>query len=60
MTITFEISDVTSLCGEREQNVKVSGLTCGASEMALAQHLTEVIVKEAKDFVVKVKEPTNA
>ncbi len=54
MTLTFEINDVTSLVGEREQNVKVQDLTCSASEMDLAKHLTEVVTKEVKEFINNV------
>ncbi len=53
MTLTFEISDVTSLVGEREQNVKIQDLHCSASEMGLAKHLTEVVTKEVKEFINK-------
>ena len=54
MTLTFEISDVTSLVGPREQNVKISDLHCSASEMGLAKHLTEVITKEVKEYTSKL------
>ena len=53
MTITFEISDMTSLVGQRQQNVKINDLHCSASEMGLAKHLTEVVTKEVKDFINK-------
>ena len=54
MTLTFEINDVTSLVGEREQNVKINDLHCSASEMGLAKHLTEVVTKEVKEYVNKM------
>ena len=53
MTLTFEISDMTSLVGEREQNVKIQDLHCSSNEMGLAKHLTEVVTKEVKEYINK-------
>ena len=53
MTITFEINDMTSLVGQRQQNLKINDLHCSASEMGLAKHLTEVVTKEVKEFINK-------
>ena len=53
MTLTFEINDMTSLVGEREQNVKIQDLHCSASEMGLVKHLTEVVTKEVKEYINK-------
>lgn len=54
MTITFEINDMTSLVGQREQNVKVNDLHCSSSEMGLAKHLIEVVTKEVKEYINKM------
>ena len=54
MTLTFEISDVTSLVGPREQTVKIEDLHCSASEMGLAKHLTEVVKKEVSEYINKM------
>ena len=54
MTITFEINDMTSLVGQREQTVKINDLHCSASEMGLAKHLTEVVTKEVKEYINKM------
>ena len=59
MTLTFEINDMTSLVGQREQNVKVSDLNCSASEMGLAKHLTEVVTKEVKEYINKLDKKEN-
>lgn len=57
MSITFDITDVTSLASKGiEQRVTISNLNCDASEIALAQHLSAVIVREVADFRSK---PTN-
>ena len=57
MIITFEITDVTSLSAQGvQQRVTISNLNCDASEIALAQHLSAVIVREVADFRSK---PTN-
>ena len=56
MIISFEIVDSTTLCGERAQTVKVSDLHCTSDEMPLAQHITNVVVKEARDFINNTKE----
>ena len=59
MTITFEINDMTSLVGDREQNVKIQDLNCSANEMGLAKHLTEVITKEVKEYINKSDKEVN-
>ena len=56
MTISFEIVDSTTLCGERAQTVRVFDLHCASDEMPLAQHITNVVVKEARDFINNTKE----
>ena len=56
MTITFEISDVTTLVGKREQNVNVQNLQCSTNEMGLAKHLTEVVTKEVNEYINKMDE----
>ncbi len=53
MTITFEISGVTSLVGKREQNVTIQNLQCSTNEMGLAKHLTEVVTKEVNEYINK-------
>ena len=53
MTLTFEISDMTSLVGERKQNVKIQDLHCSSNEMGLAKYLTEVVTKEVKEYINK-------
>ena len=53
MTLTFEINDMTSLVGQREQTVKINDLHCSASEMGLAKHLTEVVTKEVREYINK-------
>ena len=54
MTLTFEISDMTSLVGQREQTVKINDLHCSSDEMGLAKHLTEVVTKEVREYINKM------
>lgn len=54
MTLTFEINDMTSLVGERKQNVRINDLHCSSDEMCLAKHLTEVVTKEVKEYINKM------
>ena len=53
MTITFEISGVTSLVGKREQNVTIQNLQCSTNEMGLVKHLTEVVTTEVNEYINK-------
>lgn len=55
MTITFDIHDVASLSGNREQSITISGLTCPASEMPIVQALTDIVVKEIASLINKGK-----
>lgn len=51
MSITFDITDVTTLSsGSTCQRVVITNLNCDSSEIALAQHLSDVIVREVADF----------
>jgi hypothetical protein len=51
MSITFDITDVTTLSsGSTSQRVVITNLNCDSSEIALAQHLSDVIVREVADF----------
>ena len=54
MTLTFEINDMTSLVGQREQNVKINDLHCSASELGLVTHITEVVTKAVKEYINKM------
>jgi len=53
MSISFEIQDITSLTGVREQRVNVTGLSCGSGEADLAKHLTDAVVQSVKAYVEK-------
>ena len=51
MTITFDITDVSGLSSRGlEQRVSISGLNCDSTEIALAQHLSDVVVRAVADF----------
>ena len=43
MVITFEIKDVTQLVGQKQVDVKVTGLSADGSEMQFVSDLTKCV-----------------